>query len=56
MTTVLITQLAGALFGLAQFATGLAAWTPQLAICEVIDRVQQRRLPGTSPSDWFRAD
>ena len=51
MTTVLITQPAGAVFGHAQFATGLTAWTPQLAVCEVIDRVQQRRLPGTSPSD-----
>jgi hypothetical protein len=56
MTTVLIAQLAGAVFWLGQFAIGLAAWTPQLATREVIQRVQQRRLPGTSPNDWLRAD
>jgi hypothetical protein len=55
MTTVLIAQLAGVVFCLAQFAIGLAAWTPELAIREVIQRVRQRRIPGTSPNDWLRA-
>jgi hypothetical protein len=55
MNTLLIAQLAGAVFGLAQFAIGLAAWTPELAIREVIQHVQQRRLPGRSPNDWLQA-
>lgn len=56
MTTVLFTQPVGAVCGLAQFAIGLAAWTPQLAVSEVIARVHQRRLPGTTPNDSFQAD
>jgi hypothetical protein len=55
MTTVLIAQLAGAVFWLGQFAIGLATWTPELAIRAVIQRVRQRRTPGTSPNDWLRA-
>jgi hypothetical protein len=55
MTIVFIAQLAGAVIWLAHFAIGLATWTPQLAIREVIQRVRQRRTPGTSPNDWLRA-